>query len=121
VSTIAIFTLPVTVILVLVFLIILLRLVLVILFILILVLIVLELTFWVLDLSLRTPPIRHGSDWWILGPQIRMRRRRLKLVVTDDCAILVQFDRAGEWTGTRGRRKCASRGNVTLLMVRVLF
>jgi len=42
-------------------------------------------------------------------------------VVTHDCAILVQFNRARERTGTRRWRKCTSRGNVTLLIVRVLF
>ena len=41
--------------------------------------------------------------------------------MADDCAVLVQFDRARERTGTRWRRKCTSRGNVTLLIVRVLF
>jgi len=84
-------------------------------------LIILELTFWMFDLSLRTPPIRHGGDWGILGPQVRMRRRRLKLVVTHDCAVLVQLNGTRERARARWRRKCTSRGNVTLLIVRVLF
>ena len=41
--------------------------------------------------------------------------------MTYDCAILIQFDRARERTGTRWQQKCTSRRNIPLLIIHVLF
>jgi hypothetical protein len=41
--------------------------------------------------------------------------------MTDDSTVLIEFDAAGKRTWPRGRRYGATRGDIALLVVRVLF
>jgi hypothetical protein len=65
----------------------------------------------------RFSAVRQG--WW----SIRWRRivGNFILGMTDDSTVLIEFDATGKWTWSRGRRYGATRGDIALLVVRVLF